>query len=70
MEAKTKRKKKVIVDTTGWEHCTYEGVDYLIPPTSGLMEHRFEGIMVNIGTHGVIHTLEKMDYMIMPRSKE
>lgn len=70
MEQKTKRKKKVSIDATGWNACKHEGVDYLLPPSPELIEHRFGGFILDIGGNESIHSQGGEMYLILPRSKQ
>ena len=70
MEPKTKRKKKVSIDTTGWNACKYEGVDYLLPPSPEQIEHRFSGLILDIGENESIHSQGGDRYLILPRCKQ
>ena len=70
MEAKTKRKKTTSIDTTGWVTYLYNGVEYLIPVTEGLMEHRFSALMVDMGKGGTVNTYDKTNYLLLPQGNE
>lgn len=69
MEAKTKRNKTGI-DTTGWDTCLYNDMEYMVPATNGMLEHRFAALMVDIGKGGVVNTYDNSNYLLLPRGKE